>query len=493
MGRGRLEVVEGANVAAHTVRVARHPPRMPPIVIAHRGASGHRPEHTLAAYELGARQGADYIEPDLVSTSDGAARRAPRERDLGHDRRRGAAGVRGPPDDEDDRRRGLRRAGSRRTSRSPSSRRCGRGSGSPTCGRATRSTTAATRSRPSRRSSTSPRGSSRRASIPRPSTRPTTARSACRSSRALVAALAPQRARPPRARRCSCSPSRPRACRRCASELDVPLVQLLGPARRPRPTTCGRSRSTPTPSAPTRSTSCRATRPARRSRPTRFVADAHARGPARASVHVPPREQLPAGRAALERGPGRARRPRRGAAPVLRAGRRRRLRRLPGHRRRGALGGVGIGGICDAKSHFAGTITPAMATSAVHDPNDASVWQDGRADPLAWRWHGPGARDRPRHGARDRHRVHVRRPGRARHGQDAQRAHHAAVRHARLLHRRRPGPARDQAPRAVPRHAARRRARALEPPPPRRRRASGWCRSTSPTCRTGTSRASCPS
>jgi glycerophosphoryl diester phosphodiesterase len=44
---------------------------MPPIVIAHRGASGHLPEHTLAAYELGARQGADYIEPDLVSTADG--------------------------------------------------------------------------------------------------------------------------------------------------------------------------------------------------------------------------------------------------------------------------------------------------------------------------------------------------------------------------------------------------------------------------------------
>ncbi len=44
---------------------------MRPIVIAHRGASGHRPEHTLAAYELGARQGADYIEPDLVSSRDG--------------------------------------------------------------------------------------------------------------------------------------------------------------------------------------------------------------------------------------------------------------------------------------------------------------------------------------------------------------------------------------------------------------------------------------
>src|SRR5919106_680422 len=42
-----------------------------PIVIAHRGASGHRPEHTLAAYELAIRMGADYIEPDLVSTKDG--------------------------------------------------------------------------------------------------------------------------------------------------------------------------------------------------------------------------------------------------------------------------------------------------------------------------------------------------------------------------------------------------------------------------------------
>ena len=42
-----------------------------PLVIAHRGASGYRPEHTLAAYALGARIGADYIEPDLVSTKDG--------------------------------------------------------------------------------------------------------------------------------------------------------------------------------------------------------------------------------------------------------------------------------------------------------------------------------------------------------------------------------------------------------------------------------------
>ena len=41
------------------------------IVIAHRGASGERPEHTLASYRLAIEQGADYIEPDLVLTKDG--------------------------------------------------------------------------------------------------------------------------------------------------------------------------------------------------------------------------------------------------------------------------------------------------------------------------------------------------------------------------------------------------------------------------------------
>jgi glycerophosphoryl diester phosphodiesterase len=42
-----------------------------PIVFGHRGAAGYRPEHTVASYELGARMGADFIEPDLVSTKDG--------------------------------------------------------------------------------------------------------------------------------------------------------------------------------------------------------------------------------------------------------------------------------------------------------------------------------------------------------------------------------------------------------------------------------------
>ncbi|QBI52816.1 glycerophosphodiester phosphodiesterase family protein [Streptomonospora litoralis] len=42
-----------------------------PWVIAHRGASAYRPEHTLSAYRLAIRQRADVIEPDLVPTSDG--------------------------------------------------------------------------------------------------------------------------------------------------------------------------------------------------------------------------------------------------------------------------------------------------------------------------------------------------------------------------------------------------------------------------------------
>lgn len=42
-----------------------------PLVIAHRGASGERPEHTRAAYELAIDQGCDFIEPDLVMSRDG--------------------------------------------------------------------------------------------------------------------------------------------------------------------------------------------------------------------------------------------------------------------------------------------------------------------------------------------------------------------------------------------------------------------------------------
>jgi glycerophosphoryl diester phosphodiesterase len=49
--------------------LVRDKPRV--IVIAHRGASGERPEHTLESYQRAIEQGADYIEPDLVMTRDG--------------------------------------------------------------------------------------------------------------------------------------------------------------------------------------------------------------------------------------------------------------------------------------------------------------------------------------------------------------------------------------------------------------------------------------
>lgn len=63
----------GAAVPATASKVQN--PAMPsakaPLVIAHRGASGYRPEHTLEAYRLAIDMGADFIEPDLVSTKDG--------------------------------------------------------------------------------------------------------------------------------------------------------------------------------------------------------------------------------------------------------------------------------------------------------------------------------------------------------------------------------------------------------------------------------------
>ena len=59
----------GPALSAPADAAPRAAPR--PIVIAHRGASGHRPEHTLESYRLAIEMGADYIEPDLVSTRDG--------------------------------------------------------------------------------------------------------------------------------------------------------------------------------------------------------------------------------------------------------------------------------------------------------------------------------------------------------------------------------------------------------------------------------------
>lgn len=63
---------------AFALLVACHPPAgtsvtpaSRPLIIAHRGASGELPEHTLEAYDRAIAQGADFIEPDVVSTKDG--------------------------------------------------------------------------------------------------------------------------------------------------------------------------------------------------------------------------------------------------------------------------------------------------------------------------------------------------------------------------------------------------------------------------------------
>ncbi len=73
-GAGALVVMMGAGAPAGadtTAMTWATRDGTPPHVIAHRGASGERPEHTLEAYELAIAQGADWIEPDLVMSKDG--------------------------------------------------------------------------------------------------------------------------------------------------------------------------------------------------------------------------------------------------------------------------------------------------------------------------------------------------------------------------------------------------------------------------------------
>ena len=63
--------MRAAAILLLTLAASAAAPPVKPLVIAHRGASGHRPEHTLEAYRLAVEMGADFIEPDLVVTKDG--------------------------------------------------------------------------------------------------------------------------------------------------------------------------------------------------------------------------------------------------------------------------------------------------------------------------------------------------------------------------------------------------------------------------------------
>ena len=65
-----LTVVLGVAVPSASADSRRHGSPTP-LVIGHRGASGYLPEHTLESYALAIALGADFIEPDLVSTKDG--------------------------------------------------------------------------------------------------------------------------------------------------------------------------------------------------------------------------------------------------------------------------------------------------------------------------------------------------------------------------------------------------------------------------------------
>src|SRR5512138_1553016 len=67
----RRTLAASALAAAGGPALARPKGKPRPLAIAHRGASGERPEHTLLAYRLAIEEGADFIEPDLVATKDG--------------------------------------------------------------------------------------------------------------------------------------------------------------------------------------------------------------------------------------------------------------------------------------------------------------------------------------------------------------------------------------------------------------------------------------
>lgn len=60
-----------ATLSASRAASGKRLPAKRPLVVAHRGASALRPEHTLASYAKAIEDGADFIEPDLVSTRDG--------------------------------------------------------------------------------------------------------------------------------------------------------------------------------------------------------------------------------------------------------------------------------------------------------------------------------------------------------------------------------------------------------------------------------------
>ena len=257
------------------------------------------------------------------------ARRAPRARDLRHDRRRRPPGVRRPPDDQGRSTASPSPAGSPRTSRSPSSRRCARRSASRSCARRTRPTTGSSRSRRSRRSSTSPSRGARAIGIYPETKHPTYFRAqGLPLEEPLVRALNRNRPQPPAregvravVRGRQPAGARPRAARAARAAVRRQDGEALRLRRERRPAHVRRPRHAGGPEVgqPLRR-GRRAVeglhRPARRGGPLAAADDVRRgrppRAPAGPPVHVPGGEHVPAAGAALVGRPaayGRHRRP----------------------------------------------------------------------------------------------------------------------------------------------------------------------------------------
>ncbi len=150
---GTPDDTEMAVIAFRHVRPTRD---TSPLVIGHRGASGYRPEHTLASYEQAILRCADYIEPDVVSTKDGVLV-ARHENEIG-----GTTDVADHPefadrrDHQDHRRQGAHRLVHRGLHLRRAAHPARRGAAARRASGRTPPSTGSTRSRPSTRCSTWP-------------------------------------------------------------------------------------------------------------------------------------------------------------------------------------------------------------------------------------------------------------------------------------------------------------------------------------------------
>ena len=333
-----------------------------PLVIGHRGASGYRPEHTLAAYELAAAHGRRLRRARPRLHQGRRARRPARERDRGHDRRRRPPRVRRPQDDEDDRRRAVDRLVHRglHARRAQDAAREGAPAGTAPAQHAlqrpVRDPDVPGGHRP-RAAPVAASSAARSGSTPRPSTRRTSARSGCALEPPLVRTLrrngldgADAKAFVQSFETATSSSSTARStCRSssCSARSSRPY-DLVGSGDRgrtatsPRPPDCAASPDTRTAWARRRTTSSRATALAARWRRRRSSTTRTTRACRSTPTRSATRTSSCRWSCARRQRSGRVRRRVRRVRPVLRPRRRRRVQRQPRHGDRGPRRGGGL-------------------------------------------------------------------------------------------------------------------------------------------------------